>query len=72
MVTLKEAQKHVPWTNALSYFTALNATVTVLMIGRRSLKRPGVGTAWHISEPAEYLKEVKRRGVRIVEETESL
>ena len=72
MVTLKEAQKHVPWTNALSYFTALNATVTVLMIGRRSLKRPGVGTTWHISEPAEYLKEVERRGVRIIEKTESL
>ena len=72
MVTLKEAQKHIPWTNALSYFTSLNAVVTVLMIGRGRLTRPGVGTAWHISEPAEYLKEVERRGVKIVEQTESL
>jgi saccharopine dehydrogenase-like NADP-dependent oxidoreductase len=72
MVTLEEAQQHIPWTNALSYFTALNAVVTALMISRGRLKRPGVGTAWHVGEPAEYLKEVERRGVRMIREEKAL
>lgn len=70
MVTLEEAQKHVPWTNALSYFTSMNGSAVALMVARGQLRKPGVGSMWYIDEPGRYLEEVKRRGVRIVEKLE--
>ena len=40
------------------------------MLGRGEIKKKGVGCAWWIEQPGEFLKEMQRRGVIAIEKIE--
>ena len=71
IVTLKEAQKRVPWSSPMSYIVGLSAALAVLRLGRGQIKRKGVGCAWWIDNPEEFLEECKQRGVVAIERVET-
>ena len=70
IITLEEAQKHVPWSSPMSYIVGMSASLAMLMLGRGEIKRKGVGCAWWIEQPGEFLKEMQRRGVIAIEKIE--
>lgn len=69
IVTMKEAQKRIPWTSPMSYIVGMSASIAVLMLGRGEIKEKGVGCAWWI-DPEKFLGECKRRGVIAIEKIE--
>ena len=71
IVTLKEAQKRVSWSSPMSYIVGLSAALAVLRLGRGQIKRKGVGCAWWIDKPEEFLEECKQRGVVAIERVET-
>jgi saccharopine dehydrogenase-like NADP-dependent oxidoreductase len=70
IVTLKEAQKHIPWSSPMSYIVGMTAALAVLALGRGQVKQNGVGCAWWIEKPEEFLEECKNRGVVATERIE--
>jgi hypothetical protein len=54
----------------MSYIVGLSATLAILRLGRSQVKRKGVGCAWWIEKPEEFLEECKNRGVIAIERIE--
>lgn len=71
IISLKEAQKRISWSSPMSYIVGLSAALAVLRLGRNQIKRKGVGCAWWIDNPEEFLDECKQKGVVAYEKVET-